>query len=271
VLAALGRPTDAPTQLPAETAAAVKAALRGLPSHGWTQGMFGRRDRCLLVLSQLAGVPYRHLAALTAGDVTVDDGTVAITRSAGGWRVAPDDDPVVCGCCTVVRWLRVLDLAATKINTGVVAGAVGRAEAVTGESPHLCRSSRELDAATTVVPLFPPIDQWGALPFPAQPLTPHSLSRRVRDVLAGDLGAHRHLPVDRDDDVKPVTPAPVSAMHQRVGDGRRTWREAWDRRRADLAELGGVADELTAVDRRVDDLNRRAAALLADHADVVLE
>src|SRR5664280_1440330 len=44
---------------------AVEAALRGLPSHGWTQGMFGRRDRCLLVLSQLAGVPYRHLATMT--------------------------------------------------------------------------------------------------------------------------------------------------------------------------------------------------------------
>src|SRR6478736_6442195 len=64
VLAALGRPTGEPTQLTAETAAAVEAALRALPSHGWTQGMFGRRDRCLLVLSQIAGVPYKHLAAL---------------------------------------------------------------------------------------------------------------------------------------------------------------------------------------------------------------
>jgi hypothetical protein len=26
--------------------------------------MFGRRDRCLLVLSQIAGVPYKHLAML---------------------------------------------------------------------------------------------------------------------------------------------------------------------------------------------------------------
>jgi hypothetical protein len=104
------------------------------------------------------------------------------------------------GTCRTIR--KFTDLAVTKINTGIVAAAVGKAEAVTGESPHLCRSSRELDAATTVVPLFPPIDQWGALPFPSQPLTPHSLSRRMRDVLAGDLGAHRHPPVDRDDDVK---------------------------------------------------------------------
>ena len=28
--------------------------------------MFGRRDRCLVVLSELAGVPYKHLATLTA-------------------------------------------------------------------------------------------------------------------------------------------------------------------------------------------------------------
>jgi len=35
----------------------VAVAMRGLPSHGCTRGMFGRRD--LLVLSQLAGVPLR--------------------------------------------------------------------------------------------------------------------------------------------------------------------------------------------------------------------
>src|SRR5664279_3336002 len=76
VRAALGRPTGAPFQ-PTETDRdAVEAALRGLPSHGWTAGMFGRRDRCLVVLSQLAGVPYQHLARLTAGDRT------AVTPSA---------------------------------------------------------------------------------------------------------------------------------------------------------------------------------------------
>lgn len=32
--------------------------------------MFGRRDRCLFVLSQLAGIPYRHLATLTVGDIS---------------------------------------------------------------------------------------------------------------------------------------------------------------------------------------------------------
>jgi hypothetical protein len=269
VLAALGRPTGEPRQVPVETAAAVETALRALPSHGWTQGMFGRRDRCLLVLSQLAGVPYKHLATLTAGDVTVVDGTAMVTGAASGWTVPPDDDPLICGCCAITRWLRVIDLAVTKINTGIVADAVGKAEAVTGQSPHLCRSIRELDAATAVVPLFPPIDQWGALPFPAQPLTAHSLSRRVRDILAGDLGTHRHLPVDRDDDANAENPTPVPVM-PRAGYGRRDAQRAWERRRADLAELGGVAEELTDIDRRADELNRRAAALLDEHLDTAL-
>ena len=83
VRAALGRPTGEPFQ-PTETDRdAVQAALRGLSSHGWTQGMFGRRDRCLLVLSQLAGVPYQHLATLTAGDISIADGVVTIRSAAG--------------------------------------------------------------------------------------------------------------------------------------------------------------------------------------------
>ena len=79
--AALGRPIGGPVQ-PTERDA-VDATLRGLPSHGWTAGMFGRRDRCLVVLSQLAGVPYQHLATLTAGDIYIADGVVTIRSAAG--------------------------------------------------------------------------------------------------------------------------------------------------------------------------------------------
>ena len=73
------------------------------------------------MLSQLAGVPYKHLATLAAGDIAVVDGIMTVTGPAGRWTVAPDGDPVVCGCCAVVRCLRVVDLAVTKINTGIVA------------------------------------------------------------------------------------------------------------------------------------------------------
>jgi len=45
--------------------------------------MFGRRDRCLLVLSQLGGVPYKALATVTVGDITLVDGTATIRSPAG--------------------------------------------------------------------------------------------------------------------------------------------------------------------------------------------
>ena len=161
--------------------------------------MFGRRDRCLLALPQLAGVPYKHLATMTAGDITLTDGVATITSPAGRWSLLPNDDALLCGPCAIARWVRVVDLAVTKISTNVLKAAVGKTERLTDASPHLCRSNKKLNKATTTAPLIPPINQWGALPFPLEPMTPHSLSQRVRDILAGDLGAHRDLPVNQDD------------------------------------------------------------------------
>jgi hypothetical protein len=66
----------------------------------------------------------------------------------------------MCGPCAIARWLRVVDLAVSKITTGIVADAVDKAEQVTELSPHLCQSTRNPAAATAAVPVFPPIDQW---------------------------------------------------------------------------------------------------------------
>src|SRR5690349_15422897 len=121
VLATLSRPVPVVAGGPAERLAGVELALRLLPTHGWTQGMFGRRDRCLLVLSQLAGVPYQHLATLAVGDINIADGIATVTSPAGAWTVTPDDNPILCGSCAVVRWLRIVDVAVTKINTAVIA------------------------------------------------------------------------------------------------------------------------------------------------------
>ena len=260
VRAALGRPTGEPFQ-PTETDRdAVEIALRGLPSHGWTAGIFGRRDRCLLVLSQLAGVPYRHLATLTARDIYIADGVATIRSAAGEWTLRPADDAVLCGPCAIVRWLKILDLAVTHLSTRTIAGALKKAAAVDHRSPHVCLSGPVLGEATRGVPLLPPIDQWGYEPFPLQPLTPHSLSRRTRELLAGDLGTHRNLPVDPDPDTAGGQPAPVPA--ERGVYGAADQRRAWERRRADLADLAGITDVLTDVEQRADELNRRAAALL---------
>jgi hypothetical protein len=263
VRAALGRPTGEPFHPTKADREAVEAALRGLPSHGWTQGMFGRRDRCLVVLSQLAGVPYRHIAALTAGDISIADGVATIRSPAGEWTLRPAEDAVLCGSCAVVRWLKILDLAVTKPSTKTIARALKKAAAVDHRASHVCQISPVLGDTTEAVPLLPPIDQWGALPLPLQRLSPHSLSRRARDLLSGDLGAHRDLPIDPD--TEPVVTAPPEkppVIESTDGYKPADAAAAWDRRRQDLQDLAGVIEVLTDVERRADELNRRAAELV---------
>ena len=134
--------------------------------------MFGRRDRCLLVLSQLAGVPYKDLATLTAGMVTRRRRRGVDLRRRRHGTLTAADDPVLCGPCAITRWLRVLDVVMTKPSHRVLAKQIDDAEPVTEQSPHLCRSTRELSSLIVDVPLLPSIDQWGYVPFPLQPAHP---------------------------------------------------------------------------------------------------
>ena len=261
VRAALGRPLPNLGPAPPVMSDPVAAALRGLPSHGWTQGMFGRRDRCLLVLSQLAGLPYQVLATLAVGDITIANGAATATTRTDSWTVVADPDAVLCGPCAIARWVRVVDLAVTRITAGSVAAAVDKANPVTHESPHLCRSTRPVNEATLVVPVFSSINQWGALPFPLHRLTPHSLSRKVRDLLAGDFGAHRHLPVDTAIAVETEEPTPTPVEVRRVY-SRVDAQRAWARRRADLQDIAGVDQVLARIEARAKELERRTAAVL---------
>ena len=97
-----------------------------------------------------------------------------------------------------------------------------------------------LGAATRGVPLLPPIDQWGYEPFPLQPLTPHSLSRRTRDLLAGDLGAHRDLPVDPDQETAVPESRPVDVPRGGAY-GRADWEAAVRRRRDNQQKLTRIS------------------------------
>ena len=162
--------------------------------------------------------------------------------------------------------MKILDLAVTKPSTKTIARAVKKAPAVDHRSPHVCHLGPNLDEITKAVPLVPPIDQWGALPLPLQRLSPHSLSRRARDLLAGDLGAHRDLPVDPDPEPETTAPEkpPVTEPAVSTAYDAADAVAAWERRRHDLDDLAGIIDVLTDVERRADELNRRAAELVED-------
>jgi hypothetical protein len=76
----------------------------------------------------------------------------------------------------------------------------------------------------------------------------------------GLITAHRDLEAVSTSDV--TTPISPHTGVVRTGYTKKQ-RAAWDRRRSDLSDLAGVADELADVDRQVAEINQRIDQLLA--------
>lgn len=89
---------------------------------------------------------------------------------------------------------------------------------------------------------------------------PHSLSRLVQQMLAGDLTPHRRIAVDEE---VPELPEPSTPAQTRVACGRDDARWAWDKRRGDLNDLAGIDEVLAEIDARAKELERRTAAVLS--------
>jgi hypothetical protein len=164
-------------------------ALRILPSHGWTAGWIGRRDRALIVLSRVAELPYQRIARLSAGDIGFTDGAAIIAGPDGSTTVAPSSDGLVCAPCALARWLHALDLTVVYTDTNVIASVIGRAAPLTAHSPHVCQSPQPISAATREVPALPTMDRWGILA--PQPLSSRSHPRSHLTRAAGPITAHR--------------------------------------------------------------------------------
>ena len=80
--------------------------------------------------------------------------------------------------------------------------------------------------------------------------------------LNGDLGAHRDLPVDPDEDTEPARLAPVPVVGRGVY-SREDSQRAWTRRRADLKKNTVIDDVLAEIDFRAKELERRTADVSA--------
>ena len=101
--AGLGRPPPAPTRPPPDPEA-LAAAVRALPTTGWTGGFFGRRDAAMLTLAA-SPLSWTALAGLRTTDVSVAAGVLHLP---GGHRLpaGPDPHPArrVSGCAGRGRW-----------------------------------------------------------------------------------------------------------------------------------------------------------------------
>ncbi len=158
----------------------------------------------------------------------------------------------------MVRWRRVLD---TEVLHKNVKTLLKKAEVVSADSHHSCHVPKPIDDKTLDAPLFPPINQWGQLPYPIEPLSPHSTSRLARQAETG-LAHHRVLDLD-----EPVASAgvdqaavvPVPVVVRPVYD----WEAANQRKKDAVQQLAPLADAL-------DDIEARIAELLVRTKDLGL-
>ena len=220
--------------------------------------MFGRRDRALLTLAAATTIPYRQLPGLTVAELHIADGTATITTDHHGTAhvVEAAADPVLCGPCTLVRWRRVLDTEATFKSVKLL---FKDAKEVTAASHHPCHSPKPIDSRTLDAPLFPPINQWGQMPFPLEPLSPHSTSRLTRQA---DTGLAHHKVLQVDDlvavlHVEHVAAAPAPAAPAPVWD----WEAANQRKIDAVRQLAPLADALDDIEARIADLLARTSDL----------
>lgn len=259
---ALGRP--APPE-PADLTASLELRLRHLPSHGWTVGLFGRRDRVLLILAA-AGITPVELATTPAAALTVHAGTTTLTRVpvdgvSVALTLAAAADPQVCGPCACARWLKLLNLIADSVSHRRWRDALHAAAPVTPGSPHLCLARTAPSTAAGVLPLLPRIDQWGYLDLTPQPVGPRSLHRLTTRLLSDQPApVRRSLPPTPSEPGTPpppgddLSPTPISApfgpAELAAGLERRRWQKD---RTAEIAQL-------------LDDLETRIAAALSSSA-----
>ena len=140
-------------------------ALRASPSAGWV----GRRDRAVLVLSQMAGMSDEDIAGLTVGDVVIADAAATITAATGTITLPASDDGMICGPCALARWLHLLDMTVIYPDRYVIDAVIARAAPLSADSPHMCRGTHTVTDTTRHLLLLPPIDRWGPISaIPAQ-------------------------------------------------------------------------------------------------------
>ncbi|WP_010596781.1 hypothetical protein [Rhodococcus sp. P14] len=158
----------------------------GLPTIGWPNGLFGRRDALLLTLAA-TGMPFARLARLRRGDIHLDAGTLVATTNGERFRLPPEPAAGESAAVGVYhRWAEVQAFLDAYPNTDLLAQHL--TDPVEVEPVALTdRQARQ--------PLLSPIDRWGHLPLMPQPMTAQSVASIVQEHLSGRVRARAPLPL----------------------------------------------------------------------------
>ena len=125
----------------------------------------------------------------------------------------------------------------------------------------ICEQGSALTSSRVPAPLFPPINQWGHLPSPINPLTRHATSVLARQIHTG-IPVHRDLNVGGVIDVLNPTEAPTK--EQTVSRPVYDWAAANQKKKDAIAQLASLSATMDEMDDRINALVERTRNLELD-------
>ncbi|WP_124395215.1 hypothetical protein [Rhodococcus wratislaviensis] len=258
---------------------AATQAMVALPTSGWPQGMFGRRDALLLVLHCINGVSATEVGYLQRSDVTYD-GKIVVVGGGHDLQLHPArDNPQRCPVAIYLRWARLQAFFDGYPSNRVLARSLIRSHENadgTAESYGTLPALRENQDG----PLLPSFDQWGH--FAAVRRDRRGLSgRAVSAIVAAHLtgaASSRHTRSEPLDPRPTAREAKAEEVSPPRGDGfevgiegvelmpdelNEQYEAAIARKYADVRALGDLADAFEEIDRKAEAILGRTEELLA--------
>ncbi|TQF74113.1 hypothetical protein FK531_05525 [Rhodococcus spelaei] len=228
----------------------VRQRLPEVPTAGWPQGLFGRRDGLLLVLAA-SGLGFERISRLRRSEVSVENDTLFVA-GAHPVRLDAHPDPRLSPAAVYRRWADVLAFTDRHPSTRLLAHHLERGE-IPGGTPL-----PDSDA-----PLLTSIDRWGYLPLQPIPLTAASVAAIAEAHLNGRAPTHT-APARRAGTA--TTPEPERAENPECISA--PLGEYFDHgiaaRRAAHTALSDVGDLLDTVEDHADRLLEQTLAIIED-------
>ncbi len=242
---------------PAVPTEKIEALLRQIPITGWPAGLFGRRDRMLLITRYTAQLTRPQLAGFTTEHLSVDPEKLTLTLDTDAVTLPATAEPATCPGCAWILWRRMLHLLAHHASARLLSDTLRRTVPLAKSDGHRCATAKNRTFSRPM-PIFLPLDRWGAAAVPPAPISTRSMSTLTSGHLTGWAPTHPDLYAAAEETAleegTPAPPAPAPTDPQAAAE---RYLQGLEQRRRDVADLADVRDILDDVDHAAANLDAR--------------
>lgn len=246
---------------PAAAPDTIEVLLRQIPTTGWPAGLFGRRDRMLLITRYTANLTRTQLIGLSTEHLSVDAERLTITSGTDTVTLSATVESSTCPGCAWILWRRMLHMLAHHSSARLLSDTLRRTVSLADGDGHRCATAKDRTFSRPM-PIFLPLDRWGAAAVTPTSISTRSMSTLTSGHLTGWAPTHPdpYPPAEETalDEGIPASPAPAPTDPQAAAE---RYLQGLEQRRRDVADLADVRDILDDVDHAAADLNARIKEL----------